>query len=95
MSLLIAMLVENINTVFDFCGAIGASSMMFLFPGLGYILALREFGTIQHRKKCETTFYHIMAWMFLIIYVLIVGTYTYTIVLKVKGNMPAEPVTQA
>ena len=85
------MFVENIDTVFDFAGAIGSSSIMFLFPGLGYILALREFGTSHHRKKCETTFYHTMAWINLIIYVLVLVTYTYSLVLKVKGDMPALP----
>ena len=81
-SLGIAMSVENIDTVFEFTGAIGCSSIMFLFPGLGYILALREFGSSQRRKECQTTFYHIMAWTFLLFYVQAVSTYIYTLVLK-------------
>ena len=40
-SLTIAMLVEDIRTVINFSGAIGSSSLMFLFPGLAFILALR------------------------------------------------------
>ena len=40
-----AMLVENLDTVIEFTGAIGCSSNLFLFPGLAYILALRKYGT--------------------------------------------------
>ena len=79
-SLLIAMLVENIDTVFNFSGAIGSSALMFLFPGLGYILALRQFGKPHLRQRCETTFYLIMAWMFLVFYVLAVAIYMYSLV---------------
>ena len=89
-SLGIAMSVENIDTVFEFTGAIGCSSIMFLFPGLGYILALREFGSSHRRKKWETSFYHVMAWVFLVIYVLAIGTYIYTLVLKLLGQMPKQ-----
>ena len=84
------MLVENIDTVFNFSGAIGSSALMFLFPGLGYILALRQFGKPHLRQRCETTFYLIMAWMFLALYVLSVTAFIYNFVLNVIDPIPAS-----
>jgi len=77
------MSVKDINSIFNFTGAIGSSSVMFLFPGLSYILALREYESSDRRRNCETTFYHIMAWIFLALYVLLVTTYIFNFVMDI------------
>ena len=43
--LLLALTVSSVEAVFQFIGAIGATSILFFFPGISYVTALRRFGT--------------------------------------------------
>ena len=69
--------ITNIDVVFDYAGAVGSSSMMFLFPGLAYILALRKYGKASHRQLWSTFFWHALAWFFLLCYVAILYAFLY------------------
>jgi len=73
--IIFALSVESIDAVFDFAGAIGSSATMFLFPGIAYIVSLKRFGTIRQKKKWETTFYQIFAWVFLVIEVIVLALF--------------------
>ena len=53
--LFIAITATNIEPVFDFLGAFGCNSITFLFPGVGYLVALKKFGNSRIRKSWETT----------------------------------------
>ena len=53
----LSMTIDDITVVFEFTGAVGSSSIMFLFPSVAYILALNKYGTARHKAKCETIFY--------------------------------------
>lgn len=39
-----ALLIEDLDSVFEFISAFGTSFIMLLYPGLIYILAVRKFG---------------------------------------------------
>lgn len=78
----LAMLIENIDSIFDLVGSVGSASIMFLFPGLAYIVAFHTFGTSHYRKKWSTTFYYTMAWLFLVLYVIAIALYFYLLSLK-------------
>lgn len=53
----IAMCVKNIDLLLEFLGSVGFPSLMFLFPGVGYILALRRYGKPADYRKCSVMFY--------------------------------------
>lgn len=86
----IAMTIENIEVVFEFTGAIGSSSIMFLFPSVAYLLALSKYGTARHKAKCETIFYQSLAWLFLILFFAVVGSFLYLESSKMLGVLPSD-----
>lgn len=86
----LAILIKDIAVVFDFAGTIGCSFITYFFPGIGYLLALREFGTPLIRKKWQTKMYQAIAWFFILIGTTAVGSYFYSLMLKISGKMPSE-----
>ena len=82
--------ITNIDDVFDYAGAVGSSSMMFLFPGLTYILALQKYGTPSHRQLWSTFFWHALAWFFLLCYVAILFAFFYVELGKRFGSLAEE-----
>ena len=83
-----AMTITDLDIVIEFAGAVGASSNMFLFPGLAYILALRKFGKPEYRKKWSTCFYTFLAWFFLALYFTILAAFFFLEINKALGNLP-------
>ena len=53
----LAMTIKDVTVVFEFAGAVGSSSITFLFPSVAYLLALNKYGTTRQKAKCETIFY--------------------------------------
>ena len=74
--------------VFDFLGAFGCNSITFLFPGLGYLVALHKFGDRkrQESRTWELIFYQIAAFAFLILWLFILGLYVFMTVQKATGK---------
>lgn len=85
--IIIALSVESIDAVFDFAGAIGSSATMFLFPAIAYITSLKRFGTIRQKKKWETTFYQIFAWVFLVIEAIVLALYFWLKIAQRNGKI--------
>ena len=83
------MVIENIDSIFDLVGSIGSASIMLLFPGLAYIVSFHTFGSSHYRKKWSTIFYYVMAWCFLVFYVIAIALYFYLLVLKYKPEHSA------
>merc|ERR1712156_142194 len=83
-----AMTITDLDIVIEFAGAVGASSNMFLFPGLAYILALRKFGKPEYRKKWSTCLYTFLAWFFLALYFTILAAFFFLEINKALGNLP-------
>ena len=76
-TLLTAILVKDLSSVFEFTGAFGCSTISFLVPSIGYLLALNRYGTSRRRQKWETFLYQLVSWLFLVVYAIILGTYVY------------------
>lgn len=47
--IVLAILIREIDMVFDFVGTIGSSCIGFVFPGIGYLAALHRYGS--EKKK--------------------------------------------
>lgn len=75
--LICALTIQSLDILFEFAGAITCGSVMFLFPGVAYILALRKYGKPSHRELWSTFFYHSLAWVFIVFFVALVGAFTY------------------
>ena len=88
--IMVALIADDVESVFDFVGAIGCSSISFLFPGLGYIVALQKFGTSRIRKRCDTLFNQIVAWTYIAVWILICVLYIYSTCLKASGKLPKD-----
>lgn len=63
--------------LFELSGAIGGAAMMFLFPGLSYIIALNKYGRPSHYKLSSTFFFHVLAWAYLALFILVIIALVY------------------
>ena len=72
-----ALTIQSLDILFEFAGAITCGSVMFFFPGVAYILALRKYGKPSHRELWSTFFYHSLAWFFIVFFIALVGAFTY------------------
>lgn len=88
--LLLAIMIKDIATVFDFTGSIGCSFISYFFPGIGYLLALRRFGTAKHKAKCSTKVYTAISIFFIVLGSVAVGAYVYMTTLKLLGKAPGQ-----
>ncbi len=75
--IVLAITVQSIDTFFEIGGAIGASATIFFFPGLAYLVALSRYGSNRIRQKWETSFYKLMACIFLFLQAVILGLFFY------------------
>ena len=88
--LVLAMLIEDIAVVFDFAGTIGCSFISYFFPAIGYLLALRAYGTPRIYAKWQTRAYQAVAWLFIAIGTTAVISYIVSCSLKIAGLIPKE-----
>ena len=93
--LTLATTIEDISVIFDFIGAFGGASQMFLFPAVAYLLALNKYSTSRLRKKWETTFYQILSWVFLVFYFGVLSSYFYVTIGKATGKFSEETDLEA
>lgn len=75
--IILALTVKSIDSIFELAGAIGSASTTFLFPGLAYLVALNRYGSNRIRQKWETSFYKVMAWIFLFVQAVVLAMYFY------------------
>ena len=88
--IVLALTVESIDSIFELSGAIGASATIFLFPGIAYLVALSRYGSNRIRQKWETSFYKMMAWMFLLLQAVVLGLYFYLKIQQARGVFTSE-----
>ena len=86
----LAMTIDDVTVVFEFAGAVGSSSITFLFPSVAYILALNKYGTTRQKAKCESIFFFSLAWIFLILYTALLGSFIYLESMKLLGHLPSD-----
>ena len=84
----LAISIEDIAIVFEVCGSIGSNAIMFFLPGVGYLLALRRYGTASMRQKWATKFWHALAWFFVIFSIFLFALTIVIETLKVLGKVP-------
>ena len=89
-TLSLAIMIDNLDSVFDFLGSVGCSCIMFLFPGVAYILALKRYGNARQRAKWSTTFFHALAWVFIVLCTLVMTSYFYGVSQKAMGKVPED-----
>ena len=86
----LAMVIKDIALVFDFAGTIGCSFISYFFPAIGYLLALRAYGTPRIYAKWQTRVYQVVSWIFITIGTTAVISYIVSTSLKIAGMMPKE-----
>lgn len=75
--LLSAVMISEIELVFEFAGIIGCASVTFLFPALAFIQALNTYGTGRDRQNSEKFAFLLLARLFLLIFVVVLAFYFY------------------
>ena len=88
--LIMAISVQSIDSVFDFVGAFGSGCISFLFPGVAYLYALHSWGSGRVRKQWQTLFNQIVAWFFIIMFVVVLSLYIWVTILKASGKVSDE-----
>ena len=73
----LAMVLPDIDIVFDISGAFGCSSMMLLFPSVFYIVCVHRYGSSSYVKKWSTVFFYGLSWVYLVLYVAILTAFVY------------------
>lgn len=75
--LLLSVTIKDLTVVFDFTGAISATMMTFIFPAVGYLVALSRYGTSRIRKRRETFVYQVLCYIFIVLGLAILVSYLY------------------
>ena len=91
--LALAIMIKDIAIVFEFAGTIGCSFISYFFPAIGYLLALKMYGTDRIRAKWSTTMFKAFSWLFIVIGSAAVCSYFVTIGLKLSGRMTTASVS--
>lgn len=82
----IAMLISEIELVFEFTGTFGCATVTFLFPAVAYIKSLNTYGSNRQREKTETLLYLLLAWFFIAIFVAVLFLYFYLLFVRASGK---------
>ena len=96
--IILAILVQNIDVIFDLAGAICCAFSIFLFPAIGYLVAhMRYSGDgnddtshVRSQSRCETWLYLIFAWVFVALGLILIAAAIYINVLRFSGKLPQE-----
>ena len=91
----LAIIIPNIDTVFEFVGTVACACVTFIFPALGYLMALHRFGSERRKEKLRTKFFVAIAWTFLGLGAISVCGYLTFAVLKLTGSFSATTVPPA
>ena len=80
--LILAILIRDVSVVFEFAGTISCSFATFYFPGIGYLLALKKYGTDRTRTKWRSISYAVLAWTYIVLGSLAIIAYFSVLILK-------------
>ena len=83
--LTLAILVKKIDVIFDLAGAICCAFSIFLFPGVGYLIALKKYSDAK-----SSWLYLISSWVFLALGLSLIVAAIYINVMRATGKLPAE-----
>lgn len=64
--LLLAIVIPNIDIVFEITGSIACPSIIYLFPAIGYLVALNKYGTEAKRSQSYTKMFSAVSWVFIV-----------------------------
>ena len=84
-----ALAVDSIEDVLSIVGAIFATTISFLFPGLAFLVACRNHGTGSMRKQWDTCFYLLMSIIFILCFITVVAAFIYFQVTKSPSEKSA------
>ena len=84
--LILAMVIKDLEVLFEASGSISGGCIMFLFPGLAYILTLRKYGKPSHRQLWSTFFYHTLSWVFIALFFATMSAFVYLQFAKANGK---------
>ena len=95
--IILAILVQNIDVIFDLAGAICCAFSIFLFPAIGYLVAHKRYSGdgndtshVRSQSRCETWLYLIFAWVFVALGLILIAAAIYINVLRFSGKLPQE-----
>ena len=88
--LALAIIIRDIETVFDFVGTVACACVTFVFPALGYLMALSRFGSEERKARLRTKFFVAIAWTFLALGTISVCGYLTFLTLKLTGTFKNE-----
>ena len=103
----LAIAVKKIDMIFDLAGAICCAFSIFIFPAVGYLIALYRYGgarqranseeaaSVSNRHKCETWLYLASSWVFLALGALLIIAACYVNILRAAGKLPQESAAAA
>ena len=80
--LVLSISLTNVDVIFEYGGSIGTGSVMFLIPALAYLVALRRYGSTNN---CDTLFYLLTSYAFLLMLLIILSFSVYLQILKATG----------
>ena len=76
--LLLAMFLPDIDEIFEWLGAIAANLIMFVFPGIGFLVADSRYGHKKDQGTWMHTFDRLLCWFFIIFAIAVFVIFLYT-----------------
>ena len=86
--LVLAIIIPNIEVVLEIVGSFACVCIAYVFPAIGYLMALNKFGTEEKRSRTKTRILVATSWLYLIFgifYILFVFVF---LALKYAGVIP-------
>ena len=91
--LTLALTVTDLGLVFEIGGSIGVAGLFFFFPGIAFLLALNRYGNSHIRQKWDTTCFLVLAWFFIFLSLLSVGSFFWLQFFKLSGRIGTDDET--
>ena len=88
--LILAIVIKDIDSVFDFVGTVACACVTFVFPALGYLMALHRFGSEKRKAMLRTKFFVAIAWTFLGLGIISITGFLTFLTLKMTGSIAAK-----
>lgn len=83
--LLLAIVIPDIEAVFELVGSFACVCIAYVFPAVGYLLALKRYGTEERRNRLKTKVIVVISWTYLVFGVSTICFYLAFILLKLTG----------
>ena len=86
--LALAIIIPNIEAVFEVVGSFACVCIAYVFPGIGYLLALNKFGDEEKRSRTKTKILVATSWFYVIFGIAYIIFMFVFIALKFAGVVP-------